>query len=201
MKRNLICVLIVAIAATACGPQNQPEHSSDTGTPGSTGIPATSPSIEDYKAIFPDEGRQGWPTPYLWQAAPKLVVEKWLTEEPQTEGRFVLLDFWATWCTPCLRMIPTLNQLQEEYGDQLVIIGLSEETEEEVRQFREPAILYSVAIDTKKHLQGEYAVAGLPYGVLIEPGGTVVYQGYGLDEEIVRNVLSVASGKPYSLLE
>ena len=64
----------------------------------------------------------------------------------------------------------------------------------------ELSLLYSVAIDTKKHLQGEYAVAGLPYGVLIEPGGTIVYQGFGLDEEIGRNVLSVASGKPYSPL-
>ncbi|MBT3346391.1 MAG: TlpA family protein disulfide reductase [Gemmatimonadetes bacterium] len=192
--RALFALLLV-ITAGACGPADERGESQDsTDTDGVSMIAGEAPSLAAYKALFPDEGSQGWPTPYLWKEAPELVVEKWLTDEPQIAGKFVILDFWATWCTPCLAMIPKLNQLQEQFGDRLVIIGISEEAEDVVRAFAGLPIGYALAIDTKKRLQENYRVAGLPYGVLIDPAGRVVYQGYGLDAEIVRKVLAVDTG-------
>ena len=41
------------------------------------------------------------------------------------DGKFVLIDFWATWCGPCRRSIPGLNQLHARFKDRLVIIGIS----------------------------------------------------------------------------
>ena len=44
----------------------------------------------------------------------------------QYRGQVVLLDFWATWCPPCLESIPTLIELQEKYGEQgFVVLGVS----------------------------------------------------------------------------
>ena len=44
----------------------------------------------------------------------------------QYRGQVVLLDFWATWCPPCLESIPKLVELQEKYGEQgLVVLGVS----------------------------------------------------------------------------
>ena len=48
----------------------------------------------------------------------------WTAEE--LEGRVVLLDFWATWCAPCLAELPNLRRLQAEHGDDgLVIVGIA----------------------------------------------------------------------------
>lgn len=54
-------------------------------------------------------------------------------------GRVVLLNLWATWCSPCVREFPYLNRLQETYGEQgLVVITLSDEAREELFDFRYP---------------------------------------------------------------
>jgi thiol-disulfide isomerase/thioredoxin len=43
------------------------------------------------------------------------------------EGKVVLLNFWATWCAPCLQEIPELNRLADRYPDDLVVLSLSDE--------------------------------------------------------------------------
>src|SRR5437879_13912365 len=74
-----------------------------------------------------------WAKSFLNQKAPDLVVEKWLTKEPDRKGKFVLIDFWATWCPPCRKAIPELNALHKKFGDKLIVIGLSDEHEPNVK--------------------------------------------------------------------
>ena len=64
------------------------------------------------------------------QVPPPFVVEKWLTPKPDITGKFVLIDYWATWCGPCRRSIPQLDYFQQKYHDRLVIIGVTDETED-----------------------------------------------------------------------
>jgi thiol-disulfide isomerase/thioredoxin len=114
---------------------------------------------------------------FLNRPAPELIVEKWLTGEPDRNGKFVLLDFWATWCGPCRRSIPELNAIHSRFSDRLVVIGLSNETEEEVRRMKEPGIDYTVAIDTKHRTESEVGVRGIPHTMLIDPKGVVRFEG------------------------
>lgn len=54
----------------------------------------------------------------------KFTVDNETLTSKELNGKFVLLNFWATWCAPCLQEMPTLVRLQKEYGDRLQIIGI-----------------------------------------------------------------------------
>jgi len=111
------------------------------------------------------------------QGPPPLLVEQWLTPRPDNTGKFVLIDFWATWCGPCRRSIPELNALFEKYHDRLVVIGLSDEPEAAVRKMTDPRIEYAVAIDTQARMLKTLEVTGIPHCILVDPHGIVRYEG------------------------
>jgi len=115
---------------------------------------------------------------FLNQPAPVIEGEKWLTERPDLTDKFVLIDFWATWCAPCRRSIPALNALQEQFKDRLVVIGLSDEDEEVVRKMSEPKILYSLAIDTQHRTASAIGLSRIPHALLVDPKGIVRYEGH-----------------------
>jgi cytochrome c biogenesis protein CcmG, thiol:disulfide interchange protein DsbE len=126
---------------------------------------------------------------FLNQKAPSLQVEKWLTEPPDTNGKFVLLDFWATWCGPCRHSIPELNHLHAKFKDRLVVVGLSDEPEQEVRKMQDPKIDYAIAIDTRHRTETEVEVKGIPHTMLIDPNGIVRFEGmphYLSEKDLVR---------------
>ncbi|HEY0455303.1 MAG TPA: TlpA disulfide reductase family protein, partial [Verrucomicrobiae bacterium] len=114
-------------------------------------------------------GKQIWAKSFLNKKAPPLAVEKWLSKEPDTKGKFVLIDFWATWCGPCRKAIPELNALHKKFGDKLVVIGISDEDEAKVRKMAEPKIEYFSAIDTKGVMNKKLEVKGIPHVIIMDP--------------------------------
>ena len=111
------------------------------------------------------------------QPAPKLEVETWLTGAPSTRGKFVLIDFWATWCGPCRNSIPELNGFANRYRSRLVVIGISDEPEAAIRKMTDPHIDYTVASDTQARMARELDIKGIPHCLLIDPAGIVRYEG------------------------
>src|SRR5438105_1695143 len=103
-----------------------------------------------------------WAKSFLGQKAPDLIVEKWLTKEPDRKGKFVLIDFWATWCGPCRKAIPELNALHKKFADKLVVIGISDEPEAKVKSMTDPAIKYFSAIDTRARTKKTIEVKEFP---------------------------------------
>lgn len=139
-----------------------------------------SPFAGEYKLATRPEGKRLWARSFLWEQAPEFVVERWLTPEPDMQGKYILLEYWATWCGPCRRSIPLLNDIHRRFKDRLVVIGVSDEPEETVRAMKDPRIEYHVAIDTQVRMKTALGVTGIPHVTILEPQGYVVWEGFPL---------------------
>lgn len=94
------------------------------------------------------------------------------------KGKYVLLDFWATWCPPCMAEIPFLKELRQNYGsDKLVIIGISQDIN--LKQLKatvkEQAMDWQHYYDKNKRIGNSYGIKYLPTMVLLNKDGLVVY--------------------------
>jgi cytochrome c biogenesis protein CcmG/thiol:disulfide interchange protein DsbE len=163
------------------------------------GIPrfaANSPFVRDYNLPGEREEKRLWAQSFLWEKAPEFVVEQWLTPEPDTRGKYLLVGYWATWCPPCRRSIPVLNEIHRRFGDRLIVVGISDEPKDTVLALKEPRIEYHIAIDSQSRMKKALGVVGIPHAIVIEPGGHVVWEGYPLLEgheltaEVVEGILS-----------
>ena len=89
------------------------------------------------------------------------------------DGKVILLNFWATWCPPCLKEIPGFIELQEQYGDQgFQVIGIAVDNEKAVRDYvNEVKINYPVIAAEFEaiELSSRYGnrMGALPYSVII----------------------------------
>jgi thiol-disulfide isomerase/thioredoxin len=112
--------------------------------------------------------------------APALHVAKWLNgPAPHTKGKVVILDFWATWCPDCRRLTPELNQFKQKFGDDLVIIGITDESGKVVKKFlKDNTVDFSVASAPDKRMYNAVGVKGIPQVLVISADGIVRWQGY-----------------------
>jgi thiol-disulfide isomerase/thioredoxin len=113
-------------------------------------------------------------------------------------GKVVLVDFWATWCPPCLEMIPILSKLHKKYSDKgLVILGISLDNEGlgMLGTFvHEKMIPYKVIMGNKKIGSAFGGVSSIPTLYLVDRDGRLVrkltgYHSYAQLEEQVKKYL------------
>ncbi len=95
-------------------------------------------------------------------------------------GKVVLIDFWATWCTPCIADMPAIRRVYDEYKSRgFVVIGVSLDDEPSVvRRFAKskkiPWPLCALGPQGKNPIAKAYSVEGIPATFLIGPDGKVV---------------------------
>jgi RNA polymerase sigma factor (sigma-70 family) len=114
--------------------------------------------------------------------APALVAREWLNapgglELGQLRGKVVLLDFWGTWCSPCVRKLPRTEELHSKYKDRgLVVIGVhsAQDGDKAGAFLKEKGYTFPVAVD-KGPTADRYAVESWPTYFLIDKAGTVVW--------------------------
>lgn len=91
-------------------------------------------------------------------------------------GRWVIVNFWATWCTPCLLELPELQAFHEQHHERATVVGVNFEdiAPSEIRAVVERlAITFPVALSGGEPLPG-FELKGLPTTFLISPAGKLV---------------------------
>ena len=104
-------------------------------------------------------------------------------ELDELKGKHVLIDFWGTWCAPCIAEMPKVKEYQDKYKDELVVLGVnSGDTKEKIQQFVEKngydwkQILTG---DGKEDLVLKLNVAGFPTKFILNPEGKIIQRFVG----------------------
>jgi len=122
-------------------------------------------------------------------------------------GSYYLIDFWATWCGPCLAEMPSLHEAWAQHRDQgFTIVSLScDESAEKVRQFRRDRSPMPWLHGFLEHCYSErneneivttFEVVGFPTGILVGPDGTILAVGSALRGERLAETLARLVGSP-----
>ena len=150
--------------------------------------------------------------------APRLDIEHWVQDgngffkpvEEFQQGKVYVVEFWATWCAPCIASMPHLAELQQKYrGRGVQIISISDETLDEVQEllqkendeegktFAEINSAYSLTTDPDRSVHEDYMEAsnqqGIPTSFIVGKTGQIEWIGHPMElDEPLEAVVEVA---------
>jgi thiol-disulfide isomerase/thioredoxin len=112
------------------------------------------------------------------------------------QGKYVLLDFWASWCMPCIAAMPRVDSLNQQYGgDKFAIVSISIDKSNAawLKELRKHHISWhnTIAADTK--ITQYFKIDAVPHTVLISPQGEIILTEEGLssDSAIARKLKNI----------
>ncbi|MBL8821720.1 MAG: TlpA family protein disulfide reductase [Planctomycetia bacterium] len=147
-------------------------------------------------------------------SAPDFAVNKFLKGEPVKQlqqGQIYVIEFWATWCGPCIDNIPKLTAMQKKYGDKVVFVGVSvfERDQTKVAPFVKQMgskMNYRVAMDKVEkngkssdgHMAKNWLKAagqnGIPCAFIVDKEGKIAWIGH--PAQMAKPLDNVVAGLP-----
>ena len=139
----------------------------------------------------------------IGDSAPQISIGKWIkgdAVESFAKDQVYVVEFWATWCGPCLANMPHLASLQTEYGDKVTFIGITAEDNDVVSEFMtqdsrggkpwSEVLTYTIALDKGRETNAAYMEAagqnGIPCAFVVGKTGNVEWIGHpaAIDEPL-----------------
>jgi thiol-disulfide isomerase/thioredoxin len=96
----------------------------------------------------------------------------------QYRGKVVYLDFWASWCAPCLQSFPWMNEIQRTYGRQgLIVLAVNVDHDGNLAQqfLRDKFVEFKILYDSNGAIARQYDLKDMPTSILIGPDGRIRY--------------------------
>jgi thiol-disulfide isomerase/thioredoxin len=165
----LVVVAVVLPAGAALLDRRQPATRWESRTP-----PAATPSVAPSVKVY----QPGTPAPALRLEG----LDGRPVDLAALRGRPVVVNFWATWCEPCVREFPLLGQAATSHDpDRLAVVGvLTNDRPAEARSFvRRHAATWPVGVDPTGATAAAWGAVGLPHTWFIRPDGTLASHQLG----------------------
>lgn len=110
------------------------------------------------------------------------------------KGKVIFLNFWATWCPPCKKEMPDIENIYKEYGENkkdVVILGINNEKKDVVKKFlEEKGYTFPTVIDENSEVMRKYFIQAFPTSFVIDKEGNVYgYVMGGLTKEQIKQVI------------
>ncbi len=98
-------------------------------------------------------------------------------------GQIVLVNFWGTWCGPCIREMPDLQEVYEQYSDDgftILALATRGDTREDVIEFREEhELTFPLVVDEGDVINDQYGIINRPSTFIIDQNGVIVFRHFG----------------------
>lgn len=102
------------------------------------------------------------------------------------KGKYLLIDFWASWCAPCRQSFPHMRQLYQQYKGknfEILSISIDQNNKAWLKAVKEEKNPWPQVLDTKNISQKGFAISGVPSTFLISPDGKILAKQVGFDPE------------------
>ncbi len=144
------------------------------------------------KAFLPgaggsDGGASGTESTLVGKPAPQFELELLSGEKfrlADSRGRVIVLDFWASWCGPCIQAMPQIDQVVSDFPQadvQLVVVNLQEPAATITAALERMGLEVTVALDRNGSVAEQYGVTAIPQTVIIGPSGDVARLYVGIN--------------------
>jgi thiol-disulfide isomerase/thioredoxin len=97
------------------------------------------------------------------------------------DGKPLVVNFWASWCTPCKTEMPAFEEVAQDFDGKVVIVGVTDTLDlDGSREAADNAgVTYPLLVDEEQNLQVDLGIAGLPATVFVDADGTIVGRHLG----------------------
>lgn len=177
MTRPTLAVMLVAFLLTGCAQQKHENHADGS----RTGVSNSSHGNVAMVAAVQSPGSNGTPD-FSWKDASGATV----LFSDISRGKPVLLNFWATWCGPCVKEMPDLVELSKEYESKgALVIGISLDKDSDVLNLvsefaTDKKVTYPLIVDNGELEKAFGGIRAIPTTFYIDKNGTIVEKLVGM---------------------
>ena len=180
-KIRFVCLRTESLKQAVAAAMEPADPSAEAGA--STPSPVPPPPVAN-KAFPTPTGTVQYAMDRRGQKMPEFAVDEWITKRPEPPSdKLLVLDFWATWCGPCVASIPHMNQLAGKFSDIALFVGVSDEQSDAFAKGltkikKTPKdFSYSLALAPSRAMSNYFAIQGIPHCVIVSSDGIVRWQG------------------------